>query len=75
MMIVPDRQFASYEAVASIMPVMFGGREGFESWGYLMGESRFGTHAVRLTWRPRELAIETTDKWVDFLGFVFHFFK
>jgi len=75
MNIVPDRQFASFESLSGVMPAMFGGKEGFENWAYLWGESKFGCHAVRLCWKNHQLFIEATSKWIDFLGFVFHFYK
>ena len=75
MTLLPDRQFSSYQSVARVLPTIFGGTSGFESWGYLFGVSKFGSHAVRLTWRPREVTVECSEKWIDFLGFVFHFFK
>lgn len=75
MTVVPDRQFASLARMEEVAPVMLGGRDAGEEWAYLFGESRFGSFTVKLTWREKELVIEATERWIDFLGFVLHFFK
>jgi hypothetical protein len=75
MTVVPDRQFSTFNNIQSLVPIMFGGNDGLETWAYLHGESKFGSHTIKLTWRPREVIIETTEKWIDFIGFVIHFFK
>jgi hypothetical protein len=75
MCILPDRQFSSCSALSELVPVMYGGKDSSEEWAYLYGESQFGSFPVKLTWREKELIVEATEKWTDFLGFVFHFFK
>jgi hypothetical protein len=75
MVIVPDRQFATLARMSEVAPIMFGGRDSGEEWGYLYGESRFGNFTVKLTWREREVVVEAGEKWIDFLGFILHFFK
>jgi hypothetical protein len=37
MTVLPDRQFSSFSNVQEILPVMFGGRDVEETWGYLWG--------------------------------------
>lgn len=75
MTVVPDRQFSCFENVQKILPAMYGGRDGETQWAYLYGKSKFGAFTVKLTWINKELSIETSEKWIDFIGFVMHFFK
>ena len=75
MVVLPDRQFASFASMQEVLPVMMGGHDSVETWGYLVGDCKFGKYSMKLTWRVHDLVIETTDKWLDFVGFVFHFFK
>lgn len=60
MTVLPDRQFSSFNTLQQIIPAMFGGTDSVETWAYLYGESKFGNYAVKLTWRMRDLIIETT---------------
>ena len=75
MVVLPDRQFASFTSLQEVLPVMLGGHDSVETWAYLVGECKFGRFAMKLTWRVHDLMIETTEKWLDFMGFVLHFFK
>jgi hypothetical protein len=75
MTVVPDRQFASFHTMKDIVPMMYGGTDGSESWAYLYGDSLFGSHTIKVTWREKQVVMETSDKWIDFIGFIVHFFK
>lgn len=37
MNVLPDRQFASFNSMAEVAPLIFGGRDQSEEWGYLFG--------------------------------------
>ena len=75
MVVVPDKQFASCSIASNIIPLIYGGRDKDEEWGYLYGESKFGNYTAKLTWHDKQLTIDATERWIDFLGFVLHFFK
>ena len=75
MVIVPDRQFVNCKIASGVIPLIYGGRDRDEEWGYLYGESKFGNFTAKLTWHDKQLTIDATEKWIDFLGFLFHFFK
>ncbi len=37
MVVVPDRQFANCKVASGIIPLIYGGRDRDEEWGYLYG--------------------------------------
>lgn len=53
MNVIPDRQFASFESMKEITPVVYGGKDKFIEWAYLYGESKFGNFTIKLTWKDK----------------------
>ena len=37
MTVVPDRQFSTIKGIEGLLPIMFGGKDEFDTWGYLYG--------------------------------------